>query len=314
MASPSLPRRLSKALPRSGFTLVELLTVIAIIGVLISLLLPAIQSARESARKMECASFLRQMGLALAGYEYTHKQYPAGCAKSHPTLDTNRFLWSGAILPFLEQNNVARTIDLNLDWNDPNGPNAKALQHAVPIYRCPSANAPRRFSHEVVRRVPATYLACASGLTARESGTGLLINELDLDGMFFTDSRTNHASIQDGTSSTVMVGEALFLTDKTGPDFNGVPQLVDHWAIGTSGMGPNEMSEALGSTAAPINQYRRQDFFIEDLELGYSSRHIGGAQVVFADGHVQFIAQQIHPDPWSAMGTRAKLDLVNYLD
>jgi len=295
-----------------GFTLVELLTVIAIIGVLASLLLPAIQAAREAARRLQCTSSIRQIGIALTNFEYSYKRYPPGCSRPATLAINQRLLWSGHILPFLEQANIRESIDLNKEWNDPTSNNPQALLVQLPIFRCPSGNAPVRFDHDGVVRVPCNYLACVSGLNNRETGSSRIIDDSEQDGMFYTDSRTKHASVGDGTSQTILVGEALFLETVTGPDFNSNPQLVDHWSVGSPTIGPGELSEAFGSTACRINAWvLKPQEFIEEIELGFSSRHLGGAHLVFADGHTDFISDSIDRDTWSAMGTRFNADLVS---
>jgi prepilin-type processing-associated H-X9-DG protein len=109
---------------------------------------------------------------------------------------------------------------------------------------------------------------------------------------------------------TIMLGEALVDIDTLEPDFAGFDQLVDHWSLGSSGMGNNEMSECLGSTAVAINSVRKKTPYADHKELCYSSRHAGGAQVVFADGHVNFISDSIDLVPWSALGTRDRGEVV----
>ena len=294
-----------------GFTLVELLTVIAIIGVLAGLLLPAIQAAREAARRVQCTSSIRQIGVALANFEYSSKRYPAGCSISPGLAINQRILWSGDILPFIEQTTIRNNIDLTKAWDDPSSTNAKALQFTSLIFRCFSANAPSTFNHQVARRVPCNYLACATGLNSRESGPAPILDDSEQDGIFYTDSKTTHAGILDGTSHTVFVGEALFLEHVFGTDLNNNPQLVDHWAVGSPTIGNSELSEALASTASRINAYRiKPQVMIDEIELGYSSRHIGGAHVVFADGHTEFLNESIDAETWSAMGTRFGIDIV----
>ncbi len=304
--------------PRSAFTLVELLTVISIIGVVMTLILPAVQGAREAARRLQCGSGMRQMGVALMNFELAHKSFPAG-AKTSPNLrPEERFFWSGAILPYIEQTTLRASIDPNQSWyisGVPNHPNSKALQITLPLFRCPSANAPARHNHVVSSRVPATYLACASGLTGRESGPGPLVSDPEVDGIFYVDSQTRQADILDGTSTTILIGEALFLTTIHGRtasnlDFNNVPQQFDHWSIGSPQSGDNEASEALASTANRINSWLIKSSFVEDVELSFSSRHVGGAHVLHADGHLQFVDQNIDRESWSALGTRGQLDSV----
>lgn len=279
-----------------------------------ALLLPAIQAAREAARRVQCGSGLRQMGVAIVNYEYAYKHFPTG-SKTSPVLPKQeKFFWSGAILPFVEQAALRASLDPDQSWAKPGTANYRALQFSFALFRCPSANAPAKFLHIVTDRVPCTYLACASGLTGRETKTGSvtvpMIYDLDADGMLFVDSHTRHADILDGTSNTILVGETLFLEYRTGPDNNKNVQLVDHWAIGSPNSNDTETSEALGSTANPINAWLDKNAFIEDLELGFASRHVGGAQVIFADGHLQFIDQHIDRASWSAMGTRFQLDSV----
>ncbi len=306
---------------REAFTLVELLTVIAIIGVLMGLLLPAIQSAREAARRVQCANALRQMGVAVLNYEHAHQVFPPGSKSSAKLLaksagyDGQRFFWSGAILPFIEQAPLRASLSPDERWDIAGTPNYKALQLTLPLFRCPSANSPSKYAHSIPDRVPCTYVACASGLTGRESrpaGSNLpLVSDPEVDGIFYRDSRTSHSGILDGTSNTILIGETLFFDDITGPDHGGSLQYMDHWAIGSPGSNKNEVSESLGSTANPINAWlRKKQHFIEDIELGFASRHLGGAQVIFADGHTQFIVQNIDPESWSAMGTRFQLDTV----
>lgn len=288
---------------RSGFTLVELLVVIAIIGILVGLLLPAVQAAREAARRLQCANNLKQQGLAMMNHLDAYGRFPSGAFQSPKTLLGHRFFWSGQILSYLEQDNLYQQIDIHQAWDVP--PNSTSLQTKLPVFRCPSGNAPEEFEQVVAGRRPCNYLACASGLTGRETGPGTLIGDLQLDGVLYLNSRNRDSSITDGLSNTMLVGEALFLTQISGPDFTGNPQIIDHYTIGSPGMGSNEVSEGLGSTAVKINSWKNAaTAFIEDIELGYSSYHSGVIQAVFADGHVTTISENIDMPTWSAIGTR----------
>jgi len=113
----------------------------------------------------------------------------------------------------------------------------------------------------------------------------------------------------------MIVAEALFLPGVSGRDYDGNPQIIDHWSVGSPGIGKSEMSEAVGSRAIPINSWKkRPQAFIEDIELGYGSHHASIVQAVFADGHVQVISESISPIVWSAIGTRSGGEVVNVND
>ncbi len=296
---------------RTGFTLVELLVVIAIIGILIGLLLPAVQAAREAARRIQCANNLKQIGLASIHHADTFGKFPSGCQTSKVLTNNHRFMWSGQILLFLEQSNLRNSLDPDKAW-DSFSPNIAAMRTTMNIFRCPSSAAPSTYSQIVDDRIPCTYLGCASGTIGTESGSGKLIGNGDQEGALYANSQTRHRDFSDGLSNTLLVAESLFLPGVSGPDHDGQSQIIDHWYVGSPGMGSNEMSEALGSTAISINAWsKRPQRFIEDIELGYSSRHSSIVQAVFADGHVQVISESISPVAWSAFGTRSGGEVAN---
>jgi prepilin-type processing-associated H-X9-DG protein len=110
-----------------------------------------------------------------------------------------------------------------------------------------------------------------------------------------------------------MAGETLVATTSVGADHSGVNQLVDHWAIGSPTFSRNEMSEAVGSTAVPIGLALRRDssLYPDDQELSFSSRHLGGTQFVFSDGHVTLLSSSIDREVYSALGTRNQKEIVD---
>ena len=313
-SSSSIVSRTSQRNDRRAFTLVELLVVIAIIGTLIGLLLPAVQSAREAARRLQCANNLKQMGLACMMNADATGRYPSGARQSSQLEEIHKLLWSGQILPYLEQGNLASTLDPDQRW-DQFEPNITAIKTSHSIYSCPSSAGPQYYNQVVEGRATSTYLACASGTIRNETGSGTLIGESRQNGIMNINSRTKHRDIFDGLSQTLLIAESLFLPGVSGPDHTGVFQIIDHWHTGSPGMASNEMSECLGSSAIPINSFKKvPQVFVEDIELGFSSRHAGLVQAVFADGHVQTLDESISANVWSAMGTIGNSDIVSFED
>ncbi len=293
--------RVNSSSSHRGFSLIELVVVVAIIGTLLSLLLPAVQAARETARRSQCLDNLRQLGLAMQNYHNVNRSFPSGFVWP------DRTMWSALVLPQLGQEALYNTLEFGQPWDKDNSPNERACSIVVSIFRCPSAAAPRHIDFEgIPGRVPCTYLGCASGKVVRESGANFRAGDRDLDGVLFNNSRVRIAEITDGTSSTFVAGEALHRYEVQGVDHIGNIQGVDHWYFGsTDDLAGINASEAVGSTAIEINAVFNPDRTIDEKELCFSSNHPGGAHMAFADGHVTFISDKIDDNPWSAMGTRS---------
>lgn len=301
-----------------GFTLVELLVVIAIIGILVGLLLPAIQAARESARRLQCSNNFHQMGIALNSYHDSHRRFPP--AYVIPV----RLMWNGCLLPQIEQSSLYNTLQFGAPWEVPNTPNGRACETYIPTYRCPSSDAPEHAAgySNLPKRVPNSYLAVASGTATAESG--LLPENIGFpnqDGLMYTSSTNRMASVLDGTSNSAAIGEALFRPQITGPDlFGKVFQIVDHWYIGSdnqvlASVNPTlyqEFSEGMGSMGVPMNAINNSSLMIDQRELCFSSLHHGGCLFVFVDGHVQFVSQTIDRQIYSAFGTIARGEVVSH--
>lgn len=305
------PRR-SPAFP--GFTLVELLVVIAIIGILIAMLLPAVQSVREAARRIQCANNLKQIGLAMLNYESAHRRLPPGYVEGDYPLPA--YYWSVYALPFLEQVPLYDSIEFDQPFNVSGTPNNLAAATYLPVYQCPSSGVPTHAvdGQGIEGRSPSTYLACASGRIAFESGQPPYVGDGSpqiSDGLFFKNSRIKHGSISDGLSNTVLVGEALHDFSLGGFDRSGGFEIVDHWSIGSDfhgGQNPadqsSDISEALGTTACQLNAIFDTSAPIDHKELGYSSRHFGVVQFCFADGHVSALSDSAELRILSALGSR----------
>ncbi len=182
----------------NGFTLVELLVVVAIIGILIGMLLPAVQAVRIAARRTACVNQVRQIALALHNYESAYARFPAGVVdddNNHRECQHSALVF---ILPFLEQQNISDQYDLDLDWKS--GPNLAVAQIPVPVFLCPENNANIE-QDGGISGAPLDY-ALNKGTTAYLSLDG------KTTGIFDINSRTRFGDIQDGTSMTLLLGEA----------------------------------------------------------------------------------------------------------
>ncbi len=292
------------AIVRRGFTLVELLVVIAIIGVLVALLLPAVQAAREAARRSSCSNNLHQHGIALHNYHDIHLTYPMGWSNRGQG-------WSACILPFIEQGTLYDTLQWaeSNNWDTNNTPNERACGTLIKTYRCPSAAIPEhRDNSGIPGRVPATYRAVASSTADSDdpstSATGRHLELRDLEGIFFGDSRIGFKDITDGTSNTFMVGECYWET------FSQDGNQMDFWYIGSPQVDPwpnsTEFSEFVGSTGVPYNARKIASTSGYVKELSFASFHPGGAMFCLADASVRFVPYTINYPIYQALGSRDK--------
>ncbi len=293
----------------AAFTLVELLVVIAIIGVLVALLLPAVQAAREAARRMSCTNNMKQLGLAMHNHHDTYGELPPGVQAGWG------HSWSLHVLPFIEQQAV---FDLcPTPFNDSGawtGTDARSLglialaQTPMPAFRCPSSGIDEREADDVnglEDRATSNYLACAGGdaETDNNGATGMDTS----NGMFLAkDYRVarpakpkNFASVKDGLSNTVMIGEAEYLLDSD-RGCNICDRFLYYHMNADSGAG-SDFSEALGSTFYPMNSKEENN---TAREISFASSHPGGINVTLGDGSVRFVAETIDINIWRAAGSR----------
>ena len=337
---------------RRGFTLVELLVVIAIIGILVSLLLPAVQAAREAARRIKCANNLKQYGLAIHNYHDVYNSLPPGGLWNLSSLDWGipAPSWQVRVMPFMEQQALYDRVNwdlLNYNTPDINGDGWRdygvmSLVNTKPPYK-------------TVREIPVNYIKCPSDEAdevingwAQSSYGGSLGSQRtpsadgncnqylqifnyhyeglawnadhgntwrkeDVSGVFGRmgfDNKMNLAVILDGTSNCIMVGEQLINCN-------------DHAIWWAGAWLYNGAGNAHTSTSVPVNTFttcaRSQQDAIDrrypfpqcwvksnwNFSWGFRSRHKGGAQMVFADGSVQFIPITIDYLVYQYLGGRA---------
>lgn len=193
---------------RQAFTLVELLVVIAIIGILVGLLLPAVQAAREAARRMQCSNNLKQLGLAVLNYESNYKRYPMGG-------DSTSFSAQARLLPYIEQSNLQDKIDFRLKPYLGSGPNTfpnpalvEVFAAVVPIFLCPSDPGPNTYQQALNGQ---TYVFGAINyMVSNGSGAGTYYDDrYPTDGYIYLNSNVKVADVLDGTSNTVLISETI---------------------------------------------------------------------------------------------------------
>jgi prepilin-type N-terminal cleavage/methylation domain-containing protein/prepilin-type processing-associated H-X9-DG protein len=257
---------------RTAFTLIELLVVIAIIAVLIALLLPAVQMAREAARRTQCRNNLVQLILAVHNYEQAFETLPPGVVNHDGPIKTEakgyHFSWLAQLLPYVDQNNVYQHLDFRAGVYDP--PNSTGRAVVIATFVCPSEMSPEK----VDGYGPTNYAACHNDVESPIAA--------DNNGVFFLNSRIQSERIADGTSHTIFLGEKSIELSHLG------------WASGTAASLRN-LGETINANNLRLLRASRgtaDSLKINPLSVGgFSSVHPGGAQFAMGDGSVRFVSQ-----------------------
>ena len=282
-ASASRARRRCDSLTRRGFTLIELLVVIAVVGVLVGLLLPAVQAARESSRRSHCANNLRQQGLALLGFEGEHRTLPIGCVDC--LTEPRRFhSWNSQLLPWLEQAALRKQLDFTIASHQ--SPNIGVGGTPLDVFRCPSTLEQEVASTTGLWRKGAfTDYGGIYGVggvgqdNVDEQWNRQLLKSAAL-GVFVYDQAITFKDVSDGASHTVACAELL-----------GRRRGECEWVNGNNVFAQD--------VETPVNN-------AVNTSVGIGSPHPGGAQVAFCDGHVAFLSEQMQPQALNALLTRGR--------
>jgi prepilin-type N-terminal cleavage/methylation domain-containing protein len=318
---------------RHAFTLVELLVVIAIIGILVGLLLPAVQAAREAARRMQCSNNLKQLGLAMHNYESSFKKFPAGrialaSLNASNVADASRPAQNihglASMLPFIEQTALYNQFNWGAPFGDFKGPNSSALPLAapsafisgnarvgtniVPSFYCPSDGGERRIIPGSVSTAHYTpQLAADNTLQAAKTCYDFIMDDaalgsynfwrrgsIDTRYLFGENSFAGISAMADGTSNTLAMGE------QTLELFNGV---TSGWSFAgwvSVGIDPvGSWNTTFPATGLNVWNYNNNPSPLNNKPgrraswYTAASLHTGGVQFVYGDGSVHFISQSI---------------------
>jgi prepilin-type N-terminal cleavage/methylation domain-containing protein len=303
-----------------GFTLVELLVVIAIIGILVGLLLPAVQAAREAARRIQCTNNLKQMGLALHNYESAHRTFPPGFISrvtgpwpgggNDPIPEAGPG-WSvfGMILPQLEQANLHSSIDFRLPITAP--ANQAARSTKVKEYQCPSDtwNEPVRVwpsSTGINDLASTSYIACLGGADpANAPRYTAMYEEQPFNGMFHRNVAIRQSDITDGTSNTIGIGERASMFAP-----NGWAGVIPSAQTVFSPQIALKRGQVVGQTARPAITMATVHVRTGGPNTptgspgGFWSPHSGGCLFLLMDGSTHTIATTVDMGIYRAMAGR----------
>lgn len=288
---------------RKGFTLIEMLVVIAIISLLVGLLLPAVQQARDAARRTQCKNNMRQQGLSLFNYHDAFRLFPPGYLYRPGQSKENAagFGWGAMILPFLDQTALYRQFNWDVAIWDVANANQRTASLAT--FKCPSDSVS---SNGFLEMGPAPEKYAMASYVACFGPPDLDAAPEQRDGMFSRNSRTQASEVTDGLSNTLMVGERMngpFRTAVSRSPHNSYQTTwagaVRQWDDPSDDHGHMVLFQTGHAPNSPLSD-----------ERDVSARHIGFAQFLLADGSVRIIGENIDFGVYQNLSTRAGGEII----
>ena len=309
-----------------GFTLIELLVVIAIIAILIALLLPAVQQAREAARRTQCKNNLKQWGLALHNYHDTFLTFPMGAmgldALANVRPQGNNFGWHVRVLPYLEQTALYASFNFNAFYNATTPTNNQILrEQSFDALFCPSAPTRNRQPDAVAEGYTLHYYGVAGAKDAVETTRKFAMQnntfprpnfdsdhgQVAVTGVLFRNSRVGIRDITDGTTNTLMVGE---ISAAPNPGRNNGHRAWHQGAnLETAGTAMYSCKNVRWGMGQVGWNGGNLNYLFNDQRFG--SNHTGGAQFLLGDGAVKFVSQNIDFNLYQALATRDGGEIVS---
>ena len=346
-AVPITLRRGAVRTNRRGFTLIELSVAVAIVGVIVSVIVPAVFQARESARRVQCQNNLRQSGTALHSFHETHGRFPPGWSGIQFSDDGSilrpadlgcLWAWGAHLLPQLDQSPLFEQLDVS-GFSDPPAPGDK-FDVSLDVFLCPSDMAGRDSGWGLYQWTEEGESTLLKGyarsnyiaVNGSDSFPSIAVDVRSRDeaprtGIFGNETTTSAADILDGTSNTVAVGEREMSRSYEKEMMRGavwmrnvgeLPTVAP--TLATKGSTPSSTPPVVGLTVLPFAAIHCDansvvgvtsgELPLNQSPYGFSSQHPGGANFVFADGAVRFISERIEATTYERLGTMADGEVI----